>query len=196
MAVLTGGVYAKNVADPIGWGVTLNPDGSVATVTGPTMRVSAVAPDGVVTANVGSLCIVNDPAGATVWIKATGSGNTGWTVIPTPSGSGKGNLDILQAYIDTTSAAIITLGTLNPGDVVEAAEFDVYTGFDGVNPSVSIGSTTDPIAYTAATSLSRSSLVTYDGGIQIAGAETAKAYLSLGGSAAGSARVTLSVRRA
>jgi hypothetical protein len=196
MSVLTGGIIAKSTSDRIGFGASIGPDGALIAVTGPVFLVSAVPPEGVVSANVGSLCIVADPAGASWWGKVTGSGSVGWVVLPTSAGSGKGNLDILQAYIDPASAAAITLGTLNVGDVVEAVEVNVYTAFDGTSPAATVGTGTSPAAFAAGIGLGATGLQTYDGGVPIASAETAKLYLSLGGSAAGLARVTLSVRRA
>jgi hypothetical protein len=195
MSVLTGGIYAKETTDRFGWGAVLGPGGSVASVSGPIIAVSAVAPEGVVSGNPGSLCIVNDPSGASLWLKQTGSGSSGWAQLTPGGGSGSGNLDVLQAFIDHTSASVIMLGTLNPGDVVEGMELDVYTPFDDPAASITIGTATDPVAYSTALPLTPQSIQTSNGGIVISGTETAKIYLSLGGSTTGTARIALPIRR-
>ena len=44
MSVLTSSIYAKELTDVIGIGVTLDSQGAVATVTGPVIRRVTVAP--------------------------------------------------------------------------------------------------------------------------------------------------------
>lgn len=69
---LDGGIYIN--ADGIRTdqhGVPLASSGGVTTVT-----TTGVSPEGVTTAAVGSF--VYDSVASTFWVKATGSGNTGW----------------------------------------------------------------------------------------------------------------------
>lgn len=49
---------------------------------GPMWSSGSGSPEGVVTASVGSL--YSDVAGANLWFKTTGAGNTGWTQITIP----------------------------------------------------------------------------------------------------------------
>ena len=197
MTVLNGGIVTKDIADPIGFGAAIGPSGSLSSVTGPTIRVSAVAPDGVVTAGPGSLCIVNDPSGASVWLKATGTGATGWTALSTGGGSGKGNLDVIQAYFDYTSSADILVGTVAVGDTLEEIKFEVFTSFDGTAPSFTIGNPSDHSAYIPATTMPPNGTDTFAVGSSLVGAATSvRLYLSLGGSTAGTGRVAISIRRA
>ncbi len=78
MSVFTSGVYAREMTDVLGIGVTLNPDGSILSVTGPTIGTVAANPDGT-TANAGSL-LLGRGAGAGLWHNTDGS--TTWTKIP------------------------------------------------------------------------------------------------------------------
>jgi hypothetical protein len=85
MSVFTSSVYAEELTDVLGIGVTLNPNGSVATVTGPTIRRVTANPNGTVTANAGSLALQSDgtvwvnTTGGTVWLSLGGSGS-GWNL--------------------------------------------------------------------------------------------------------------------
>lgn len=197
MAVLTGGVVTKGIADPIGFGATLGPSGALLSITGPTISVSAVPPEGVVTANAGSMCIVNDPSGASVWLKSTGSGAAGWVPLSTGGGSGKGNLDVVQAYFDSTSAADILVSTLSVGDTLESAKLEVFTAFDGVSPSLTLGNPGNHSAYLGTTMIPVSTADEFISGSSLIGvATTLRLYLSLGGSTAGTGRIAISIRRA
>lgn len=42
---------------------------------------TAASPNGTITANPGSLCVSNNGGGGTLWLKASGTGNTGWSQI-------------------------------------------------------------------------------------------------------------------
>ena len=95
MATITGGVYAKELTDLLGIGVTLNADGSVASVTGPTIRRVTADPNGVVSANAGSLALRTNGllyicAGGTTWAQAA----------PSPAG----DLVAMRAALTTASA--------------------------------------------------------------------------------------------
>jgi hypothetical protein len=77
MSVLTNGVYLKDAADRIYFGgVTLDNSGKVSAATGPTLSYSATDPEGSIVAPAGSLLI--GPTG--LWMKLSGSGNTGWSL--------------------------------------------------------------------------------------------------------------------
>jgi hypothetical protein len=102
-STFTQGVYAKSTNDRIGWGVTLNPDGSKNTITGPELIVYPDEPEGHVSANMASIVLVNSVIGgigAAWWGKSTGSGNTGWTQFAT-SKSGGWFLDDVKCYFGT-----------------------------------------------------------------------------------------------
>lgn len=80
MSVFTNNVYAKELTDVIGIGVTLA-DGVVTAVTGPTWRRSTVDPNGVVTANAGSLI---SRTNGTLYVNT--NGGTTWVAIGGTSG--------------------------------------------------------------------------------------------------------------
>lgn len=48
--------------------------------TGVTIRTGTASPEGVVTANPGSLFLQGDGANGRLYVKQTGTGNTGWAV--------------------------------------------------------------------------------------------------------------------
>lgn len=96
MTVLRGGIFALNATDLIGFGATLNNDGSLASANGPTIRVSngAPGPDD----NLGSLALRNDGGNVTLYLKtAAGGGN--WQAI------GGANLTVPEGSIDVANAA-------------------------------------------------------------------------------------------
>jgi hypothetical protein len=81
MATLTGGVYAKELTDRLGIGVTLNADGSIATVNGVTIRRVTVDPNGSATGTAGELAL------GTNGILYVCTGGTAWgAVVASPAG--------------------------------------------------------------------------------------------------------------
>lgn len=85
MSVFTNGIYTKLTTDLFGFGVTLNPDGSVASVTGPTTEYVTVAPTAV--RNAGSLAQRSNgdlygTTGGGVWFKIGGSSGAGGFALP------------------------------------------------------------------------------------------------------------------
>lgn len=84
MSAFGSGVHARELTDLIGIGVTLNADGSIATITGPTWRRSTVDPNGVVTALAGSMVSQTNGTfwinqnGGTVWASAGGAGGASY----------------------------------------------------------------------------------------------------------------------
>jgi hypothetical protein len=85
MSVFTSNIYVKDVTEVIGIGVTVDSYGVVTAVTGPTWRRRTVSPNGVVTANAGSLASQTDGTlwintdSATTWV-SLGGGGTGWNL--------------------------------------------------------------------------------------------------------------------
>ena len=82
MSVARGGVLLALVADVFGWGATLNPDGSVLAITGPTMRVVTGA-NPTNDDNLGSTARRVDAGNVGLWLK-TAAGGAGWTNISNP----------------------------------------------------------------------------------------------------------------
>ncbi len=91
MSVARGGIYTALVTDLLGFGVTLNPDGSVASVDGPTIGVTDAIPTGLVSANPGSL-LLGRGAAAGLWVNR--SGGAGWAH-QAPTGIAAGGLTLL-----------------------------------------------------------------------------------------------------
>ena len=85
MSTATAGVFARDLTDLLGIGVTLNVDGSIVTITGPTWRRSTVDPNGVVTANAGSLV---SQTNGTLWI---GLGGNAWAAAGGAGGASYGD---------------------------------------------------------------------------------------------------------
>lgn len=110
--------------------------------------------------------------------------------------TGSGNLDVLVADINSSSASPVALGTLNTGDQVERVEVVVETAFDGTAPTLSVGTPASAGRFLSSADLSAAGLTVADGSDPIASAIAARITLSLGGSTTGSARVSLWVRRA
>lgn len=82
MSVLTGNILTRNTTDLMGFGVVLNPDGSVASISGATMEYTTVAPTAV--RNGGSLALRSNgslyaTAGAGVWV-LIGGASSGWVL--------------------------------------------------------------------------------------------------------------------
>ena len=197
MTVLAGGIVAKNIGDPIGFGANLGPGGVLLAITGPTIVVSAVVPEGVVTANVGSVCIVNDPSGASVWLKSTGSGSVGWVQFTTGGGGSSANLDVIQAYFDYTSSADILIGSVAVGDTLEEIKVEIFDAFNGTTPTISVGNPGNHDAYFAAIPVPVGGADAFWVGSSLVGASTTvRLYSSFGGSTAGTGRVSISIRRA
>lgn len=83
MSVFGSNILTKLTTELFGFGVTLNPDGSVASITGATMEYVTAAPTA--TRNGGSLALRSDgtlygTAGAGVWFAIGGGGGTGWNL--------------------------------------------------------------------------------------------------------------------
>ncbi len=83
MSVHRSGIYTALLTDLIGWGVTLNPDGSVASVDGPTIENGAGAP--AVARARGSLYLRSDAGNAALLINTDGTAG-GWQVSNLPAG--------------------------------------------------------------------------------------------------------------
>lgn len=197
MSVFPRGIIAKGVGDVIGFGANLGLNGELISITGPTIFVSAVLPENVVTANVGSLCIVNDPSGASVWLKGTGTGSAGWVQFSTGGGSSSANVDVIQAYFDFTSSTDILIGTVAVGDTLEGIKVEIFDSFNGTSPTISVGDPVDHSAYFAATAIPAGTTVAlWEGSSLVGAATTIRLYSSFGGSTAGTGRVSISIRRA
>ena len=124
MTTLTNNVYAKEVTDLLGIGVTLNADGSVASVDGPTIRRVTADPSGVVTANAGSLALRSNgllyvSGGGTTWSQAasTAAGDlvTMRAALTTPGTDFAANTNTQQkftAFQPTLAVATLTAGTV------------------------------------------------------------------------------------
>jgi hypothetical protein len=83
MSVARGGVLLALVTDVFGWGASpLNPDGSVLSIAGPTMRVVTGA-DPSNDDNLGSTARRIDAGNVSFWLK-TAAGGAGWTNISNP----------------------------------------------------------------------------------------------------------------
>ena len=76
MSVLTSGIYAKLITDEIAFGVTLDSDGSVLTVSGPSVSNVGVTPVGALTKNAGSLCLRTDANNVGAFFNTDGA--TAW----------------------------------------------------------------------------------------------------------------------
>ena len=158
--------------------------------------ISPVSPEGVIAAIPGALCIVSTPGIVGLWQKQTGTGSTGWSQFPASAGSGKGNLDLVQAYFDFSSSADITLGLLSAGDTVEDIKIEIFTGFNGASPALTVGNPGDHAAYLGSTPISVG-MITPAIGSSLSGASIAvHLYLSLGGSTTGAGRCAVTISRA
>lgn len=125
MATLTGGVYAKELTDRLGIGVTLNADGSIATVNGVTIRRVTVDPNGSATGTAGELAL------GTNGILYVCSGGTVWNaVVASPAGGDpvtlRGALQTLVtgfAASTSTETKFTAFQPIIPASALTAASF-------------------------------------------------------------------------
>lgn len=111
-------------------------------------------------------------------------------------GSGTGNTDIIDVDFNYSSSSPIVITLLNVGDVVEAAEVEVLTAFNGGSPTVSIGTAVSTQRFVANTTIASAGYQDFGGGETISTAVNAILTIALGGSTAGSGRISLTVSRA
>lgn len=105
VAFLLGGSVVASLAP--GAGGFRMPNGVVElTTTGVGLKIVATNPEGSVTARVGTICLAyNGGRGTSVWVKETGTGNTGWAPIGHPSGTTAqrpASPPVGLSYFDTT----------------------------------------------------------------------------------------------
>lgn len=120
MSVLTGNILTRNTTDLMGFGVVLNPDGSVASISGATMEYVTAAPTA--TRNGGSLALRSNgalyaTAGGGVWVLIGGAAS-GW-LLPDNVPGIWGTTAPLQVTSVYTSAS--TRWDMTSGNVSQAA---------------------------------------------------------------------------
>lgn len=81
MSTFQSGVYALNLTDRLGIGVTVNAYGVLTAVTGVEIIRTGADPNGIVTANPGSLSLQQNGAGSTLWLNTTVGAGTTWTAV-------------------------------------------------------------------------------------------------------------------
>lgn len=102
--------YVKATTDVIGIGASLNPDGSFLASTGPTIQYVTADPNGVVTANAGSLALRSN---GTLYINTTGG--TVWVAVG--GGGGASYPDNVAAVFGTTAPLQGTEVFLSPSNI-------------------------------------------------------------------------------
>ncbi len=101
MSVFTAGVYARELTDVFGIGVSLDSDGSILSVAGPTIGTTDADPNGSA-ANVGSL-LLGRGAGAGLW-QNTGGG-TAWSVNSVPA------MNVVEVFTTADMAGTLSTNT-------------------------------------------------------------------------------------
>lgn len=129
MTVLRDNIITFGLGDLIGFGATLNPDGSILAITGPTIRRSAVDPNGGVTAIAGSLAL----AGTGLYVNLNGAtawGRTGGLIFDTTENSAP----ITNTAAETAfSTGVCTI----PANVLKAGS-QVRVRLFGVTPNTNV----------------------------------------------------------
>ena len=121
MSTFNDNIVTRQLADLIGFGATLNPDGSISAITGPTIRVVTGDPNGVVSANTASLALRDDTGqlysntGGTTWAER-GGGLYAQTISSTVSADtsisgGSPFADLLSFDMTTTGGDVEILAT-------------------------------------------------------------------------------------
>lgn len=115
MSVLTNGVFAKELTDVVGIGVNVNEGGVVTAVTGPTWRRVTADPNGVETANAGSIASQTNgtlwvSAGGTVWVSVGGAA-AGWALANDVAGLAGSTSPLQAEYIYVSASTRLEVRT-------------------------------------------------------------------------------------
>lgn len=143
MAVVTSNLYVKSLTELIGIGCTLNPDGSILAVTGINWGRVTVSPNGVDTANAGSLRSQTDGTlwintdSATTWV-SLGGGSTGWNLPDNVSGiwgtAAPGQVS--STYVSASNRWDLSGDSISQATAASGTDLRVETGTNTITGAV------------------------------------------------------------
>jgi hypothetical protein len=133
MSVSSNSFYVKAVTDLIGFGVTLNNDGSVASVLGATIEYVTAAPTA--TRNAGSIALRSDgtlyiTTGGGTWTAVGGGGTTGWSLADNTAGTwGTTSPDqVTSTYVSATKGLDIASPAISQATAAAGSRIRLVTG--------------------------------------------------------------------
>lgn len=140
MAVFTNNVMAKENTDLLGIGVTLNADGSVATITGPTIERVTAAPAAV--RNAGSLALRSNgtayiTSGGGTWFALGGAG-AGWNLPDDVAGIWGTNApgQVSSTFVSASNRFDLSGDAINQATAASGAAIRIETGTNTITGAV------------------------------------------------------------
>lgn len=150
MSAFTAGIYAKNLTDRFGFGVTLDAYGAITLVSGPEICRVTADPNGNTTAHSGSLALQQNGASSALWVNTSAANGTTWVAV---GGTAVTNfldnvvetfgtvspLQVQQVYVSASNRFDLRGVAVSQATLQDSVAIRIATGADEITGAVNPG---------------------------------------------------------